>query len=109
MDNPSDHQDSMDTLSQVMERNRQDGYTAEFMLEADGLHLKDSDRVYQPQELRMVAHHRFEGVSDPADMTAIYLIESTDGVKGLIVDAFGTYSDRSLSDFLKEVPSTEDR
>ena len=109
MDNPSDHQGNMDTLSQVMARNRQDGYTADFTLQAEGLHCNENDHVYTPKDLHIVAHHRFEGVSDPGDMSAIYLIESNDGIKGLIVDAFGTYSDQSLSEFLKGVKMDVDQ
>src|SRR5688500_19044609 len=105
MDTPSDHQDNMDTLSQVMARNRRDGYTADFTLQENGLLCNENDKVYQPHDLRIVAHHRFEGVSDPDDMSAIYLIETNDKVKGLIVDAYGTYSDASLSEILDTVPT----
>lgn len=98
----------MDTLSETMAANRKDGYTADFKLEEQGLCCSENGKVYAPDQLCIVAHYRFEGTSDPQDMAAIYLVESTDGIKGLVVDAFGTYSDGDLSAFLKQVPMEED-
>ncbi len=49
---------------------------------------------------------RFEGDSDPADMSILYAIETNDGDKGTYVDAFGTYGDQSpdtVSEFLQQV------
>jgi hypothetical protein len=98
----------MDTLSETMEANRKDGYTFGFKMQEGGLLCEENGKVYQAQDLRIVGHHRFEGVSNPDDMSAIYLIEANDGVKGMIIDAFGTYSDQDLSEFLHAVPVEED-
>lgn len=49
-----------------------------------------SGRVYPPDVLAIVGHRSFEGMSDPDDMSVLYAIESADGTKGSIVDAFGT-------------------
>jgi hypothetical protein len=48
--------------------------------------------------IRKVA--RFEGVSDPDDMSVIYAIESRGGLRGTLVDAFGVYSDPAVGDFV---------
>jgi hypothetical protein len=47
---------------------------------------------------------RFEGVSDPDDMAIVYAIESTDGTRGALVDAFGAYSSPTVGAFLHHVP-----
>ena len=49
-------------------------------------------------------YQRFEGVSDPDDMAIVYGIESLDGTQGSLVDAFGTYSNATVSAFLQDVP-----
>ena len=50
------------------------------------------------------AVHRFEGESDPDDMSVVYAIESQDGTRGVLVDAFGTYADPHVAEILKQVP-----
>jgi len=37
-------------------------------------------------------------------MVSVYAIESTDGTRGSLVDAFGAYSNRTVSAFLHDVP-----
>ena len=36
-------------------------------------------------------------------MDVLYVIETEDGTKGLVIDGFGAYSDAALSEFFKEV------
>ena len=49
-------------------------------------------------------YYRFEGTSDPDDMAIAYAIETKSGVRGILVDAFGVYSDPRTSAVLKDVP-----
>jgi hypothetical protein len=37
-------------------------------------------------------------------MAIVYAIESTDGTRGSLVDAFGAYSNPAVSAFLHDVP-----
>jgi hypothetical protein len=46
---------------------------------------------------------RFEGASDPADNTILYVIETNDGIKGTLVDAYGSYADPKVTTFMEEV------
>ena len=79
------------------------GYTTNFKLTDDGLLAVGTGKVYKPQQLKIVEHFRFEGVSDPDYMDVLYVIETEDGIKGLVIDGFGAYSDAALSEFFKEV------
>jgi hypothetical protein len=54
-----------------------------------------------------VEHHRFEGVSDPDDLSVVYAREANDGTRGALTDAYGTYVNPHLSAFLKKVPMKE--
>jgi len=49
-------------------------------------------------------YYRFEGVSDPDDMAIVYAIETRSGVRGILVDAFGVYSDPTIGAALQHVP-----
>ena len=83
------------------------GYTANFQIRDNTLSEVTSGRMFRPGELAIVEHHRFEGASDPDDMSVVYAIESDDGVRGIVVDAFGTYADPAFAAFLKGIKKRE--
>lgn len=39
---------------------------------------------------------RFEGTSDPDDMSVIYALEARDGMRGTLTDACGSYADPAV-------------
>jgi hypothetical protein len=61
------------------------------------------ERKFNSNELKVVQIHRFEGISNPDDSSILYAIESQDGVKGLLVDAYGVYADADKTEFMKNV------
>ena len=63
----------------------------------------DSGRTFKADELTIVEHYRFEGASDPDDMSVVYAIEIDGGPKGIIADAFGLYANPDLGGFLDKV------
>lgn len=95
------------TLSEALDAARKDGYTASFKIDGDRLRCLETDRMYGPADMTIVNHHRFEGVSNPDDMSVLYLLECSDGTKGAIVDAYGTYAAAGLDEFIKKVPLDE--
>ena len=94
----------MKTVSSAIERLVSRGFTANFGVVDDRLRAFDSGKTFGPHELVIREFQRFEGVSDPDDMAIVYAIESTDGTRGSLVDAFGAYSNPKVSAFLHDVP-----
>ena len=82
---------------------REKGYAAEFQIAEEGLKCLTNQKIYQPQDINIIEFSRFEGITNPDDMAIMYVIETNDGQKGVIVDAFGLYSDDDLGAFMKEV------
>lgn len=54
-------------------------------------------KVFRAEEVLIREYHRFEGVSDPDDLSIVYAIESQTGTRGILVDAFGVYSFPSMA------------
>ncbi len=81
-----------DTLSQAVEGLHQRGYTLDFKLEADCLHCAPEEVRLSPDQFIIAETHRFEGMSSTDDNSVLYAIESTDGRKGIVVDAYGVYA-----------------
>ena len=91
------------TLTEALEGLRQRGFTATFEAVDGRLKSQQTGRLYAPELIRIVEHHRYEGASNPDDMSVVYAIETIDGERGVVVDAFGTYSNPALGDLLRRV------
>jgi hypothetical protein len=79
------------------------GYDQSFQVTPDGLKSLESEKLYMPDDLLIVNFYRYEGISDPEDNSILYLIETGDGTKGTLVDAYGAYSDPEVESFMKDV------
>ncbi len=99
---------SYSTLSEAVQGLNARGFTENFEVADDGLRAVDSGKTFTAEQLTIVEHHRFEGASDPDDMSVVYGIEATDGTRGVVVDAYGVYADPSLSELLKNVKVREE-
>jgi hypothetical protein len=96
---------SMDeAIQELMKR----GFTANFEFLDKTFRDVDSRRTFQAEELTIVEHYRFEGVSDPDETSVVYAVESNDGTKGIIADAFGVYANPELGGFLNNVTIREE-
>ena len=84
------------------------GFTANFEFLNQAFRDVDSGRTFKADELTIVEHYRFEGASDPDDMSVVYAIESDDGTQGIIADAFGVYVNPQLGGFLNNVRIREE-
>lgn len=90
-----------DTVSNAIEALRKEGFTIDFNLEGDYL-LCDSDKIHV-DNFNIVDVYRYEGNSDPSDEAAVYAIESTSGLKGVLVTSYGAYSDSFSAAMLEKL------
>jgi len=79
------------------------GFTYDFHYEDSCLHCDKISEKFVADDLMITEYYRFEGMSDPEDSSVIYAIESKQGYKGIIIDAYGAYSDEHISAFLSNV------
>jgi hypothetical protein len=106
INNPGEGNNKMDQMTDMvscMNKLLKDGYTDQFKIEKGKLKSMDDKTSYKPADLKLVNFYRFEGSSNPDDMSILYAIETNDGRKGTLVDAYGAYSDEATSKFMKEV------
>ncbi|SRR6266545_1025860 len=95
------------TMAEAMNDLKRRGFTADFEPIGKMLHAAGSERTFQPDELTIVEHHRFEGASDPEEMAVVYALEARDGTRGVLIDAYGVYANPDLSVFLQDVRMQE--
>ena len=95
--------EDMKTLSSCLNRLVRQGYEEDFKVNKSGLCGVHGKKSYQPEEVHIVDFFRFEGASDPADNSILYAIETNDGTKGTLTDAYGAYGDANVDKFIKQV------
>ena len=81
-----------DTLSEAIRDLQQRGFDQDFNLTEEYLHCPGLDLKLHPEHFQVREFYRFEGETDPGDESILYAIESDQGVKGLLVSAYGAYS-----------------
>ena len=91
------------TLAGVMDDLDRRGFTEHFTLRNGRLCALGASRAFGAADVEIAEYHRFEGVSDPDDMSILYAIETRSGLRGTLADAFGVYSDPSVGDFVEDV------
>jgi len=92
-----------DTMTEAIQELKKRGFKDEFKLEQDGMRSLKSDKIYEPDDMKIIEYHRFEGVSNPSDMSAVFAVKCEDETKGTIVTSYGTYADIKLISFLDQV------
>lgn len=83
---------SYSSLSEAIQDLQQEGYTEDFNLCDAGVENKAKKKIHKASDLNVVKYYRFEGETNPGDNAILYVIEASSGEKGLLVDAYGTYS-----------------
>jgi hypothetical protein len=56
-----------------------------------------------PDQFHVDQLHRFEGMTSPDDSAILFAISSSQGVKGLLVDAYGMYADALSPTMIKKL------
>ena len=99
----NDRSTEMTDMEMCMKRLDQKGYDTQYRVEKNKLVSLTTGKKYKADDVVAANFFRFEGNSNPDDMSILYAIETADGNKGTLVDAFGLYSDDDTGEFMKEV------
>lgn len=87
---------TFDTLFEAVNALKVDGYVNDFNLHPEWIECPPLNLKLSPQEFHVDHVYRFEGMNDPDDSSVLFAISTSEGVKGLLIDAYGIYSN-SLS------------
>lgn len=82
---------------------RSRGYNYDFNYQNACLFCSKISEKFEAKDLKITEYYRFEGMSDPDDSSVIYAIESNTGHKGIMIDAYGAYSDEHKAAFLSDI------
>ncbi|MAS18664.1 MAG: phosphoribosylpyrophosphate synthetase [Leeuwenhoekiella sp.] len=84
---------TFDILSQTMIHLQEQGYTYDFNLCSGHIECNALKLKLHPEDFDVDEMHRYEGMSSTDDNSVLYAISSKNGIKGLLVDAYGVYAE----------------
>ena len=99
----NDRLTEMTDMERCLQKLEQKGYKDHFRVEKGKLVSTIDKKKYKAKDVSAANFFRFEGITDPDDMSILYAIETTDGNKGTLTDAYGLYADDETGEFMKEV------
>lgn len=94
---------SFDTLTEAITDLKGRGYIHDFNLHPEWIECPPLNLQLKPAEFHVDEVYRFEGMTNPDDSSILLAIRSSTGIKGLLVDAYGTYADSLSSEMLKRL------
>lgn len=89
-----------------IEEYQQKGYTSNFFYKSRKLIETKTKKDYAPEQIYVVEERRFEGMSNPSDLSILYVIRTFDGVKGTYLMAYGPKADVEVAEFFKAIPNS---
>jgi hypothetical protein len=92
-----------ETLSEAITDLKQRGYVQDFNLHPEWIECPPLNLRFRPTEFHVDEVHRFEGMNNPDDSSILLAIQSTTGVKGLLVDAYGAYASSLSPEMIKRL------
>ena len=92
----------------VIKKYQFDGYTSNFKCQNGLLMELENKKEYEPNQIIIEREHRFEGLSNPSDMSILYIIKTDDGLKGMVTASYGAKSDTDVDEFFKKIPEEND-
>ncbi|MCB0277992.1 MAG: phosphoribosylpyrophosphate synthetase [Calditrichaeota bacterium] len=79
------------------------GYDQKFDISNGKLYSPNSEQLFDAENVSINEYHRFEGDSNMSDMSIVYALNAGRSEKGVLIDAYGTYSNTRLGDFIRQV------
>ena len=98
-----------------MEKNERDyikiyqnkGYINEYRMINGNLTDLKTKKEYSPKDIYIVAEHRFEGMSNPSDLSILYIFETNDQNKVNVLAGYGPSNESALSQFFAKIPKEQ--
>ena len=93
-----------ETVTQALSELSKRGYTINFNLSGTVLSGAEHGIHLNADEFNIDEVFRFEGETDPGDEMVVYAVSSPkNDIKGILVNAFGVYSDQISDDLMAKL------
>ncbi len=91
------------SLTEALDDLKKRGYEADFGTETFCLYCGDLDMRLDPEDFHIDEVYKFEGNANPGDTSILFAISSSTGIKGILVDSYGTYHENLSFEMAKKL------
>lgn len=77
-----------------------EGYRTSFKVTGAVLTYGNAHTSYRPDQVEIIDAYRFEENADPADNAVLYVMKTSDGTRGTLIDACGIYANPMVLRFI---------
>lgn len=99
----SPHLPTNSELMNCISKAKTDGYIYDFKIDEAGLFLKENAEFYFPDQIKINDSLYFNRHDHPSENVILYLVETTDGYKGMLINGYDQYADRTMASLIKQV------
>lgn len=92
-----------ETLLEAINGLAEKGYTHNFEINSEGFLHEINGGDFHHNEVILNEFHRFEGMNSPSDSSILYVLETKEGLKGTVVDAYGADGSETVSNFIWKI------
>lgn len=95
---------NLESLVDAVPALEKEGYTIAFSHNEKGFYDPESGKTYLPESIEKAQYIRLDApYSEPDAQSILYLLETVDGQKGWISDAYGYYADDILNEHIQRI------
>jgi hypothetical protein len=91
------------TLVFALEDLSKKGFKGNFSVTNECLLDDGVGNLHSADEAKLLEFHRFEGETNPADSSILYVVKLKNGMKGTVVDSYGAQGSETTSEFMNNV------
>jgi hypothetical protein len=90
-------------LADAVESLKEKGFDHTFELGDDHITCKSLNAEYSPDDLSILESHSFDKGTDPGSESTIHAIQSSNGVKGILILSYGVHVDPSKAKLINRI------
>lgn len=94
---------SFETLTEAINDLKSRGFVLDFNLRENCVECSSSGTQLSPADFEIMESYHFDGSTNVDDEVMLYGIQSKDGLKGTLVNAYGVYADSISSELVAKL------
>jgi hypothetical protein len=94
---------SYETLTEAILDLKSRGYNSDFNLHPEWIECVPLNVRLGPGQFHVDEVYRFEGMTNPDDSSVIFAVSTPQGVKGVLIDAYGVYAESLSAEMVKRL------